>query len=196
MSVVDPASACTKAFWVQILHNQSLLSVITLIPFRRRCPWQRKPKQHEILDISTTKLTARIISQIELPFSSPVNATSEAKFLKMLAARDQENLVHSHQTAAVAKSLNQGVRSLQPKTPGNIAPKTPFRVPLNDENNPLAFGGLGKQTVAGPRFQGQKENVIRQAGKDGLQDKRPLATPMGTNILQQGFLFCRLGMVC
>lgn len=106
----------------------------------------------------------------------------------MLAARDQENLVHSHQTAASAKPLNQGVRSLQPKTPGNKAPKTPFKCPLNDENNPLAFGGLGKQSVAGPRFQGQKENVIRQAGKDGLEDNRPLATPLGTNIWRRDFV--------
>ncbi|KAI1920744.1 hypothetical protein LOZ52_005403 [Ophidiomyces ophidiicola] len=97
----------------------------------------------------------------------------------MLAAKDQENLVHSHQTVAAAKPLNHDVRSLQPKTPGNKVPKTPFRIPLNDENNPLTFGGLGKQT-AGPRlFQAQKENVVRQAGKDGLGEKRPLATPMG-----------------
>lgn len=58
----------------------------------------------------------------------------------MLALRDQENLVHTHQTVAAAKPLNQDVKHLQPKTPGNRAPRTPFRVPLNDENNPLAFG--------------------------------------------------------
>ncbi|KAJ5577894.1 uncharacterized protein N7459_006858 [Penicillium hispanicum] len=60
----------------------------------------------------------------------------------MLAVRDQENLVNTHQTAAAAKPLNQGVKQLPPKTPG----KTPFKVPLNDENNPLAFG---KRTVKG-----------------------------------------------
>ena len=36
----------------------------------------------------------------------------------MLAFRDQENLVHSHQAAATSKSLNQ----LPPKTPSNRAP--------------------------------------------------------------------------
>ncbi|EER25933.1 hypothetical protein D8B26_008258 [Coccidioides posadasii str. Silveira] len=97
----------------------------------------------------------------------------------MLAARDQENLVHSHQTAAAAKPLNQNIRSFAPKTPGNKVPKTPFRIPLNDENNPLTFGGLGKQSVAGPRFQTQKENVIRRTGKDGEGEKGAFATPMG-----------------
>ena len=59
--------------------------------------------------------------------------------INMLAARDQENLVHGHQAAAASKPLNQGARQLAPKTPGK-APKTPFKLPLNDENN---AGGLG-----------------------------------------------------
>jgi len=53
----------------------------------------------------------------------------------MLAARiDQENRLHEQQTAAAAKPLNQGLRAFGAKTPGNKAPKTPFKVPLNDEN--------------------------------------------------------------
>jgi hypothetical protein len=64
----------------------------------------------------------------------------------MFAARDQENLLHTHQAAAASKPLNQGVRSLQPKTPGNRYPKTPLKVPLHDENAPITFGGkLGKE---------------------------------------------------
>lgn len=58
----------------------------------------------------------------------------------MLALRDQENLVHSQQTAAAAKPLN--------RTPGTRVPKTPFKVPLNDENDPLTFG---KNTIKGGR---------------------------------------------
>ncbi|KAJ5120405.1 uncharacterized protein N7515_009793 [Penicillium bovifimosum] len=54
----------------------------------------------------------------------------------MLALRDQENLVNTHQTAAAAKPLNQ-TKQLAPKTPGK---------PRNDENNPLA---LGNRTVKG-----------------------------------------------
>jgi hypothetical protein len=94
----------------------------------------------------------------------------------MLAARDQENLVHARQTAAASKPLNQGTRQLQPKTPGNKIPKTPFRIPVNDENNPLAFGGGGKQTVRGTR---QGNENTQKPGKDGLREKQPLATPGG-----------------
>ncbi|KXG47642.1 uncharacterized protein PGRI_015120 [Penicillium griseofulvum] len=54
----------------------------------------------------------------------------------MLALRDQENLVNTHQTAAAAKPLNQS-KQLAPKTPGKQR---------NDENNPLAFGN---RTVKG-----------------------------------------------
>jgi hypothetical protein len=83
----------------------------------------------------------------------------------MLAARiDQENLVHEQQTAAAGKPLNQGLRGFNAKTPGNKAPKTPFKVPLNDENSQFNGGktllktngkGLDKisafVTPAGPR---------------------------------------------
>ena len=55
----------------------------------------------------------------------------------MLALRDQENLVHAHQTTAAGKPLNQNIRGLQPKTPGNL--KTPFRPSRNDENRPLTL---------------------------------------------------------
>ena len=93
----------------------------------------------------------------------------------MLAARDQENLAHARQTTAASKPLNQEARQLQPRTPGNKLPKTPFRVPVNDENNPLAFGN-GKQTIRGTRP--GNENAVK-TGKDGLRDKQPLATPAG-----------------
>ena len=53
----------------------------------------------------------------------------------MLAAHiDQENFVHGQQTTAAAKPLNQGTKGYAAKTPGHKAPKTPFKVPLNDEN--------------------------------------------------------------
>ena len=92
----------------------------------------------------------------------------------MLALRDQENLVHSHQTAAAAK--NQGLRQLQPKTPGTRVPKTPFRVPLNDENDPLAFG---KQTVKGNG--GRNENTLKPV-------KDAFVTPMGRCSNQMGWM--------
>lgn len=80
----------------------------------------------------------------------------------MLAVRDQENLVNTHQTAAAAKPLNQGVKQLPPKTPGKT-----FRVPLNDENKPIAFG---KHAVKG------NGNRLDN-GKPGTN---AFVTPMGT----------------
>ena len=71
----------------------------------------------------------------------------------MFASRaHNENAVYEQQTAAAAKPLNQGVKGLQPKTPGNKAPKTPFKVSLNDENATLGAGntgGKGKQARKG-----------------------------------------------
>ena len=95
----------------------------------------------------------------------------------MLAARDQENLVHGHQQAAASKPLNQGTRQLAPKTPGNKAPKTPFKLPLNDENRPGIFGA-GK---SGFKNNGKgDENAVTVARKGGLGDKDAFKTPMGT----------------
>ncbi|ETI28764.1 hypothetical protein G647_01215 [Cladophialophora carrionii CBS 160.54] len=55
----------------------------------------------------------------------------------ILAARDQENLIHAHQTTAAGKHLNQNIRALHSKTPANL--KTPFRSAKNDENLPITL---------------------------------------------------------
>jgi hypothetical protein len=90
----------------------------------------------------------------------------------MLAARvDQENFVHDQQTAAAAKPLNQTLRSHTAKTPGNKAPKTPFKVPLNDENATFRAG----------------KSILKTNGKGGLVesqkgltfDKSAFVTPAG-----------------
>ncbi|KAI9648761.1 hypothetical protein NHQ30_003401 [Ciborinia camelliae] len=88
----------------------------------------------------------------------------------MFAVRDQENLVHGHQQVAASKPLNQSTRSLQPKTPGNRFPKTPLKVPLNDENAPGGLGGKG--TVLGTKGKGL-------GGNDATFDKNAFVTPMG-----------------
>lgn len=82
----------------------------------------------------------------------------------MLAARDQENLVLGHQALRA--------RHLQPKTPGARNPKTPLKVPLNDEN---AKHGLGGKSVLGQRSRGGNENLM--TGRPG---KSSLVTPLGT----------------
>ncbi len=93
----------------------------------------------------------------------------------MLAARDQENLVHAHQAAGASKPLNQGTRQLAPKTPGNKVPKTPFKIPLNDENGGLGGGKGGfKANAKG------NENIVTGVKKGGLGDKDAFVTPMGT----------------
>ena len=51
-----------------------------------------------------------------------------------LAAHDQENAVRSLPLGPAGKPLHAGARSFGAKTPGTKAPKTPFQVPLNDEN--------------------------------------------------------------
>ena len=81
----------------------------------------------------------------------------------MLAARDQENLVHGHQQAAAVKPLNQTA-----KTPGNRYPKTPLKIPLRDENAPE---GLGGKSVLGTKG--------KSLGNDVTFDKNAFVTPMG-----------------
>ncbi|KAF1838685.1 hypothetical protein BDW02DRAFT_564790 [Decorospora gaudefroyi] len=79
-----------------------------------------------------------------------------------LAANDQENAVRHLQAGAAGKSLNAGRKAFNAKTPGHKAPKTPFKVPLNDENatnkpgkSVLQVKGTGNEnafvTPAGPR---------------------------------------------
>ena len=93
----------------------------------------------------------------------------------MLAARDQENLVHGHQAAAASKPLNQGTRQLAPKTPGKL-PKTPFKVPLNDEN---AAGLVGGKT-GGRVFAKGLGNRMSGGEKASLTEK--FVTPMGKEL--------------
>lgn len=94
----------------------------------------------------------------------------------MFAVRDQENLVHGQQAAAASKPLNQGTRQLAPKTPGNRLPKTPFKIPLNDENAPTAFKG-GRTGLKDGALGG---NGLATKGKKGAgPDKNAFITPLG-----------------
>jgi len=85
----------------------------------------------------------------------------------MFATRaDQENVVYQQQTAAAAKPLNQGVKGLAPKTPA----KTPFRVPLNDENATIGKGKTGGKGKQGDAF---------GEGKSGKLNANAFLTPAG-----------------
>lgn len=96
----------------------------------------------------------------------------------MLAARDQENLVHVHQTTAASKPLNQGSKTLQPKTPGNKVPKTPFKLPLNDKPGNTGVGGVKNALRARV---GGNENLVTGA-KKGAGDKGAFVTPLGITL--------------
>lgn len=91
-----------------------------------------------------------------------------------LAAHDQENAVRSLQVGPGGKPLNAGVKGLGAKTPGNKAPKTPYKVPLNDENI-FTKGGKGKGN----------ENVLLTTNKGGKLDASAFVTPAGKSNKQQ-----------
>ncbi|CAN9380450.1 unnamed protein product [Alternaria alternata] len=85
-----------------------------------------------------------------------------------LAANDQENAVRHLHAAAAGKSLNAGLKGFNAKTPGNKAPKTPFKIPLNDEN---AVGRAGNTKGKG--------NDLFTTKTGGKIDSNAFITPAG-----------------
>lgn len=85
-----------------------------------------------------------------------------------LAANDQENAVRHLHAGAAGKSLNAGLKSFNAKTPGNKAPKTPFKISLNDEN---AVGRAGNAKGKG--------NDLFTTNKGGKIDANAFVTPAG-----------------
>ncbi|KAF1945450.1 hypothetical protein EJ02DRAFT_44631 [Clathrospora elynae] len=71
-----------------------------------------------------------------------------------LAAHDQENAVRHLQAGAGGKALNAGLKGFHAKTPGNKAPKTPFKVQGN-------------------------ENLLFTSKKGGKVDENAFVTPAG-----------------
>jgi len=82
--------------------------------------------------------------------------------MNAISVRDQENLTHTHQQTAAAKPLNQGVRGLAPKTPGN-----------NGNRN-----ALNGRTGRANRGQ-DDENMFLGGGKTGKTGKPTFITPLG-----------------
>lgn len=87
--------------------------------------------------------------------------------MDILAANDQENRVRAFQAGAAGKSVNNGsLKPLGAKTPGPRAPKTPFKVPLNDENATFRTGKSGMKTVGKGTAGGFEKNAfVTPAGK-------------------------------
>ncbi|KAF2109046.1 hypothetical protein BDV96DRAFT_503473 [Lophiotrema nucula] len=94
--------------------------------------------------------------------------------MSVFAAHDQENLVHNLQTAAAGKPLNAGLKGFTAKTPRHKAPKTPFKIPLNDENAQFKGGKSVLQTKGNGN-----ENLLMTGKKDGKLDKSAFVTPAG-----------------
>ncbi|KAF2176676.1 hypothetical protein K469DRAFT_645372 [Zopfia rhizophila CBS 207.26] len=94
--------------------------------------------------------------------------------MDILAVNDQENLVHNLQAGAVGKPLNAGLKGFNAKTPGNKAPKTPFKVPLNDENAPFKTG----KSILKTNGKGN-ENLLMAGKKGGKLDENAFVTPAG-----------------
>ncbi|KAF1914907.1 hypothetical protein BDU57DRAFT_453586 [Ampelomyces quisqualis] len=108
-----------------------------------------------------------------------------------LAAHDQENAIRNISIGPGGKPLNAGVKGLGAKTPGNKAPKTPFKVPLNDENvikqagkSVLKNTGKGNEnaflTPAGPRTRAPLGMKTTNANSKAFQTPAPLGSSAKT----------------
>ncbi|KAF2033805.1 hypothetical protein EK21DRAFT_85963 [Setomelanomma holmii] len=115
-----------------------------------------------------------------------------------LAAHDQENAVRNISIGPSGKPINAGAKAFGAKTPGNKAPKTPFKVPLNDENVFKTGRGDGKGkgnlqltskkggdenafvTPAGPRMRAPLGMKTTNAKSNAFQTPAPLSSAAKT----------------
>lgn len=153
------------------MHRRCFCDSGALVLFRRR--FLRLLLQVNIAAATSRLASTRTFSSQQDDTITVVQVFCTLKFFEMLAAREQENLVHGHQAAAAAKPLNQGIKQLPPKTPGNKTAKTLLRLPLNDENGPTAFGGAKKSLAKG------SENAIFGGKQGGAAEGKAFVTPMG-----------------
>ena len=100
----------------------------------------------------------------------------------MFSIRDQENVVHGHQALAASKPMNQTNNRLAPKTPANRFPKTPLKMPLNDENGATGFG-KGK-SILQTKGKGAENMATGKKTLGTGMDKNSFVTPMGMSSTQ------------
>lgn len=96
--------------------------------------------------------------------------TAAEQYIMFATRTNQENAVYQQQQATAAK--NQGVNNLAPKTPGYKAPKTPFKVNLNDGNVTFGAGKTG----------GKSKDGLFGDGKGGKVDPSAFVTPAGMSL--------------
>ena len=91
----------------------------------------------------------------------------------MLAARDLENRVAAHHNGAALKQQQQA---------GRLYPKTPVKIPLNDENATHAAGksalGNGNRTRGNENMQltSKRSNFVTPVGKSCYRSTRALVS--------------------
>ncbi|KAL5121977.1 hypothetical protein ACEQ8H_000193 [Pleosporales sp. CAS-2024a] len=107
-----------------------------------------------------------------------------------LAAHDQENAVRNIAIGPGGKPLHAAAKGLAAKTPGNMAPKTPFKMPLNDENVANQTGkAKGKAnenaflTPAGPRTRAPLGMKTTNAKSNAFKTPAPLGSSAKTQKL-------------
>lgn len=135
----------------------------TAAPFRQAQGVAAKPVWEEPASLSARLATSvnRRTPALHI-FCQPLdNSFNVTAAMDILAANDQENLVHNLQAGAAGKSLNAGLKGFNAKTPGNKAPKTPFKVPLNDENA-VHKGG---KSVLQTKGKGNENAFVTPAGE-------------------------------
>ncbi|KAK8067199.1 hypothetical protein PG997_013946 [Apiospora hydei] len=92
----------------------------------------------------------------------------------MLVARDQENLVAHHHNGAALKQQQAN------RPAGSRYPKTPVKIPLNDENASHVLGGAKSVLGNGNRTKGNENVMGTSKGLKGM-DKSNFVTPCGTS---------------
>ncbi|KAK8041139.1 hypothetical protein PG994_014146 [Apiospora phragmitis] len=88
----------------------------------------------------------------------------------MLVARDQENLVAHHHNGAALKQQHAN------RSAGSRYPKTPVKIPLNDENASHVLGGAKSALGNGNRTKGNENVMGTSKGIKGM-DKSNFVTP-------------------
>ncbi|KAK7966180.1 uncharacterized protein PG986_000457 [Apiospora aurea] len=88
----------------------------------------------------------------------------------MLVARDQENLVAHHHNGAALKQQQAN------RPAGSRYPKTPVKIPLNDENASHVLGGAKSVLGNGNRTKGNENVMGTSKGLKGM-DKSNFVTP-------------------